>query len=410
MSPRVSPQGQGDYLAAVKAAVLEGQTFIRLTLTGWIGSSKPAWTKVSIRPVLIRRRRQWQFSYFDATRNVVANVPRSRLDRPLEEVLAMPFAHIEVQSAQGDLHIRRTRRGKVLMTRGKPSRQAAADLAHDRAKDYLLPPAEHAAFLRALGIADRNGQVRPTMQDKFAQVNEFLRIVDQTLTGRARGDRPTFLVDCGCGSAQLTFAAYHFLHDVRGLDVRLAGIDVKGELIHKCEALRDELGWGGLEFSACPIRDYQPPGPVDAVLSLHACDTATDEAIARGVQWRSSVILTAPCCQHELHRQLDADLFQPLLRHGILRQRLAELLTDTFRALALRIMGYRTAVVEFISPEHTAKNLLIRAEAGLKPGQGQVVHEYVTLREFWGVRPAIERLLGQEFTGLLASQAGSPIG
>jgi SAM-dependent methyltransferase len=385
----------------VQAAVLAEQTFVRLTLSGRIGAEAPRWTKVSVRPVLIRRRQQWQFSYFDPARNVVANFTRAQLVGPLEEVLAMPFAHIGVQSTDGDLHIRLTRKGKVLLSRGKPSSRSAAELAHDRPKDYLLPPAEHGALLRALGIADRRGQVRPTMQGKFAQVNEFLRVIDQTVAAGAKKDRPTFLVDCGCGSAHLTFAAYHFLRDVRGLDVRVAGIDVKADLIGTCEALRDELGWTGLEFSAGAIRDYQPPGPVDAVLSLHACDTATDEAIARGVQWGAGVILAAPCCQHELHHQLDAELFRPLLRHGILRERLADLLTDTFRALALRIMGYRTAVVEFVSPEHTAKNLLIRAEAGLERGGKEFAREYVALRDFWQVRPAIERLLGEPFARLL---------
>lgn len=401
MSPRSSAQGQEDYKTTVAEAVLNDQTFVRLTLSGQMSSQAPPWVKISIRPVLIRSRRHWQFSYFDATRNVVANFTRSRLRRPLDEALDMSFAHIEVQSTGGDLHIRRTRKGKVLMTRGKPQpRPVAVDLTHDRSKDYLLPPAEHGAFLRAIGITDSRGQVRPTMQGKFAQVNEFLRIVDQTLAD-CPADAPTFMVDCGCGSAHLTFAAYHFLRNVRDRDVRVAGIDVKADLIHKCEALRDELGWQGLEFSAGAIADYQPPGPVEVVLSLHACDTATDEAIARGVRWASRVILAAPCCQHELHHQLAAEAFRPLLRHGILRERLADLLTDTFRALALRIMGYRTAVVEFVSPEHTAKNLLIRAEAGLKPGQGEFVREYVALRDFWRVRPTIEQLLGEDFHRLL---------
>jgi SAM-dependent methyltransferase len=401
MSPRSSRPAPQDCQATIRAAVLDEQTFLRLTLSGQAGRGPPRWTKVSVRPVLIRRRRQWQFSYFDRNRNVVSNFTRSQLAGPLDEVLAMPFAHVEVQTTDGDLHIRRTRKGKVLMTRGRASREHRPSLAHDRPKDYLLPPAQHATLLAALGIADRRGQVRPTAQAKFAQVNEFLRVIDQTVAARAAAGRATFLLDCGCGSAHLTFAAYHFLRDVRGLDVRVAGVDVKAELIRKCEALRDGLGWTGLEFSAGAIRGYQPPGPVDAVLSLHACDTATDEAIARGVDWGARVILAAPCCQHELHDQLEAEAFRPLLRHGILRERLADLLTDTFRALALRIMGYRTAVVEFISPEHTAKNLLIRGEAGLKRGDAALVRQYLALRDFWRVTPTIERLLGDPFARLL---------
>jgi hypothetical protein len=302
MSPRSIAQGSEDYKAAVQAAVLGEQAFIHLTLSGRMAGASPPWKKVSVRPVLIRGRRHWQFSYFDATRNVVSNFTRGKLTQPLEEVLAMPFDHIEVQSAGGGLHIHLTRKGKVLMTRGKARPgMAPADLAHNRPKDYLLPPEDHGPFLRAIGIADGRGQVRPTMQGKFAQVNEFLRVIDQTAPARGRGGKSIFMVDCGCGSAYLTFAAFHFLRQRRGMDVRVAGIDAKSGLIDKCVALWEGLGWQGLKFSACSITDYSPPRPVDVTLSLHACDTATDEAVARGVQRGSAVILAAPCCQHELH-------------------------------------------------------------------------------------------------------------
>jgi len=181
---------------------------------------------------------------------------------------------------------------------------------------------------------------------------------------------------------------------------RLTGVDRNAELIGKCCALRDSLGWDGLEFHVSSIAEFKPAEPPDVVLSLHACDTATDEAIAQGILWKSRVILAAPCCQHELHKQLDAPLFQPLLRHGILRERLADLLTDAFRALVLRIMGYRASVVEFISPEHTAKNLMIQAERGLKPGDAAAIREYHELKRLWNVSPAIEQMMGEEFRRL----------
>jgi len=163
--------------------------------------------------------------------------------------------------------------------------------------------------------------------------------------------------------------------------------------VGKCAELRDSLGWPGLEFRTSSIAEFTPREPPDVVLSLHACDTATDEAIAQGIIWGSRVILAAPCCQHELHSQLRAPLFRPVLRHGILRERLADILTDTFRALALRIMGYRTSVIQFVSPEHTSKNLMIRAVKGLKAGHAPSVREYTSLKEYWGVEPSIERLL-----------------
>ena len=417
MAPRKnSPQGQ-DYRTLVKRAASDERTFLRLTLSGRIPGQDLPYTRITVRPVLLKAGRRWQFAYFKAPGCTVSNVSARVLGESLDEVLALPFSHVELQSAEGNLHVRLTRKGKVLVTRGKPAatsppaplRARTGDLAHNRPKSYLLPPKDHREFLQAIGIADARGEILPTMQDKFAQVNEFLRIIDQTVSPLGSEGKCISMVDCGCGSAYLTFAVYHFLHDVCGLDVRVASIDVKGDLIDKCVALRDQFaamggrmaGWRELEFAASRIADYTPAGAVDVVLSLHACDTATDGTIAQGVRWASNVILAAPCCQHELQHQLKADVFRPLLRHGILRERLADLLTDTFRALALRIMGYRTDVIQFVDPEHTAKNLLIRAEKGLKPGDTAAVRQYRALKEFWGVTPVIEEMVGDGLRRLL---------
>jgi len=404
MGDRDSRQTPADYKAAITSAVLDEDAFVSLTLSGAIPPRRPPWTRITVRPVELRGRRHWQFAYHTGDKNIVANFDRRRLATPLGEALAMPFSHVEVQSARGGIHVRVTRKGKVLMSRGRARKdEQQIDLAHDRAKEYLLAPEANAEFLHALGIADSRGKVRPSMQAKFHQVNEFLRIIDQTLGGTDPSTGPVSIVDCGCGSAYLTFAAYHYLSNVRGLDVSVVGIDVKADLIGKCLALRDRLGWNAVDFAACRIGDYDPPAAPTAVLSLHACDTATDEAIARGVVWGSRVILAAPCCQHELHHKLTVPLFRPIIRHGILRERLADLLTDAFRATVLRIMGYRTAVVEFISPEHTAKNLLIRAEAGLRLGRAEFLREYRALRDFWGVHPAIEEMLGSQLAALLGA-------
>ena len=279
------------------------------------------------------------------------------------------------------------------MTHGKASRQAReVPLAHDRVKRRLLSADD--AFLRAIGIADANGRVLPSMQGKFTQVDGFLRIIEQVVDENDLARGPVTVVDCGCGSASLTFAAWHYLNDIRGIPASACGVDTSDELIRKCSDLRDSLGWKTLEFRASSIADFVPASPPDIVLSLHACDTATDEAVAKGVLWQSRVILAAPCCQHELHRKIRAPLFQPMLRHGVLRERLADLLTDTFRALVLRIMGYRTRVIEFVSPEHTSKNLMIRAERHLKPGDPAAVSEYQALKTWWSVEPVIQGMLG----------------
>lgn len=404
MSARTSEQPD-DYKALVKGAVLDEETFLRLTLSGRRREGSTPWAKISVRPVLIRGRRAMQFSYFDGRQEIAQNFWGEALQERLDEVLAMPFSHLHVQSTAGDLHIRITRKGKALITTGKPSRPEPEPIrAHNRTKRYPLAVHTPDAFLQAIGIMDRQGRVRPSMQGKFRQINEFLRVVEQTVPQPTPGSQPLHLVDCGCGKAYLTFAAYHFLSDVCGRPVHVVGLDVNEEVINQCCQLRDSLGWDGLEFHVTRIAEFTPAVPPDLVLSLHACDTATDEAIAQGIRWGSRVILAAPCCQHELHRQIRVPLFRPLLRHGILRERLADLLTDTFRALTLRIMGYRTQVIEFVSPEHTSKNLLIRAEKGLKPGDPTAVREYQELKSFWDVSPCLEKLLGEEMEQLLGRE------
>jgi len=395
-----------EHKGVVKGHVLEEETFLRLTLSKPLDPDAP-WKKISVRPVLAGGRRQMQFSYFDGTKDVARNCDGDEAERRLDEALDMPFGQIQVQATSGDLTVLVSAKGCAHITKSKPSRHEEAPvLSHDRDKHLPLPASGGDPLLRALGIlAKRGKQVRSAMRGKFHQINEFLRVIDQVIEPEA-GAEPLRIVDCGCGSAYLTFAAYHYLTHRRNIPARVTGVDANEELIAKCVKLRDSLKWDGIEFRVSTIAEFEPDVPPDVVLSLHACDTATDEAIARGIGWESGVILAAPCCQHELHPQLKAPALRALLRHGILRERLADLVTDTFRALALRIMGYRTRVLEFVPPESTSKNLMIRAERGLEPGDPAFVEEYAALKEFWNVTPAIEGLLGGGFERRLRPPAG----
>lgn len=386
-----------DYKTLVQSAVRDADTFLRLTLSNKLRDDGTPWLRISVRPVRIKDRRMMQFSYFDGRKEIAKNFSADEAESRLDDVLAIPFGRVHVQTTEGDIHVRITRKGRALITRGKASRpEREPILAHDHAKSYPLPTGTPNAFLQAIGIMNEQGGILAGMQGKFHQINEFLRIVRQTIAKNASGGQPVRVVDCGCGSAYLTFAAYHYLKDMCGLPVEVVGIDVNEELVSKCAELRNSLGWPGLEFRVSRIAEFEPDVPPDMVLSLHACDTATDEAIARGILWGSRVILAAPCCQHELHDQLRATPFRPVLRHGVLKERFADILTDAFRALVLRIMGYRTSVIEFVSPEHTSKNLVIRAEKGLKPGDAAHIREYKDLKALWNVSPCIEGLLGQE--------------
>src|SRR5205823_7340018 len=200
----------------------------------------------------------------------------------------------------------------------------------------------------------------------------------------------------------LTFATYHYFANVLGLETRMVGIDVQASLLERQAANAQTLGWDNLTFEATRIIDYKPDVPPDVVLALHACDTATHEAIAQGIRWGSKLIVAAPCCHHELQEQLRHQScpapFTPVSRYGILGERLGDILTDTFRALVLRIMGYRTDVVEFVSTEHMAQNLMIRAVGGLPVGDPKFVREYQELKEYWQVTPYFERWLGESFS------------
>jgi hypothetical protein len=257
-----------------------------------------------------------------------------------------------------------------------------------------------------MGIMTAEGQVRPTMRAKYAQINELLKHLTTVLddAGLLTLGRELQLLDCGCGSSYLTLGAHHYLNDVLGVPARILGVDVNEELIRKSLARSSQIGAESVSFACERIgaMEVQP----DVVLALHACDTATDDAIAQAVRCGAMALLSVPCCHHELNARMqaegEAEALRPIFRHGILRERTADVVTDAFRALALRVMGYRTEVVEFISTEHTARNLMIRAVRGPAAGEAAFVAEYLQMRRFWGVTPYIETVLGEAFQAFIS--------
>jgi hypothetical protein len=309
----------------------------------------------------------------------------------VRELLGQGFTFLHVRRDDGDWHVKITRKGHVLMSHGKPAAVAQAPAPHDREKAYAITPANAGEFLRSLDALDEQGRIRPSMQAKYRQINGFLALLEPVLPEKP--DRLFRLCDCGCGSAHLSFAVFQYLNEVRQWPVSLTGVDRNADLIAKNSSWRDRLGWKSLSFETVDLADYKPAEPPDLVLSLHACDTATDLALARGVEWKAGVIIAAPCCQHELHRDLKADAFQAILRHGILRERLADLITDALRAAALRLCGYKVQVIEFAAPSDTGRNLMIRAVRTAQAPEPAAIGEYKALKNYWSVTPEIERLL-----------------
>ena len=387
-----------NYQTTIQNAIAQ-DTFLRLTFSGKTRAQTSPWIKVVVRPIKIQDQKKIQFTYFDTRQDITKNDTLKNSVTKLNELFDIAFSNIHLQTTTHDLHIRITKKQKVFLKKSAPSRQEQTpDLQHNRIKRHPISADAPDSFLQGIGIMDKNGQVKPTRQDKFRQINEFLKQLQETLSISENTHQTLHIIDCGCGNAYLTFAAYHFLTHKHNINVHLTGIDNNPKVIQNCITLRDKLGWQQLDFQVTAIADYKPHRTPDLVLSLHACDTATDDALAQGVRWNSPTILAAPCCQHELRNQIASAPFSPVLQHGILKQRTAEILTDACRAQILRILGYRADVVEFIDSKHTPKNLLIRAKKIAQSNPKKQAEEYLTLRNQWHIEPSLEKFLQKELS------------
>src|SRR5262245_54504331 len=346
-----------DALLKLVSDAVFADDFRRATFAGVprAGGAWP-WLRVAVRPVRLRGERQLQFSYFDRKKDVTKNFPPAEALAPLREVVAAGHAGIHLSAGGEEIDVRTTKKGKILVGRSK-SDESAVQERHDRAKELPLPEGKADRFLEMMGVSDRAGRVRPAMRAKYAQINEFLKHLAHLLVdaGLRSAGRELQLLDCGCGSSHLTLAAHHYLNDVLGVPARILGVDVNDELIRKSIERSGRLAAEGIDF-ACERIGVVEARP-DVVLALHACDKATDDAIAQAIRSGASVLISVPCCHKELNGRLRAggqsEPLRPVFRHGILGQRTADIVTDAFRALALRVMGYRSEVVEFVSTEHT---------------------------------------------------------
>lgn len=402
-----------DYKQQIKDAVLHESSFVRLTAKGPVRGGPALWRRVVVRPIEIKSGRHLQFSYFDERQDTTKNFRGDEATERLDELLAIAWATLAVETTGDTFQVQLTKKGRPIVHRSRGEKAATIELRHDARKDLPLPAERPDQFLIGLGIMNPQGTVNPSMADKFAQINEFLKLLEHTGTLDAIGSRPIGILDAGCGSSYLSFAVYHFLNRIRGIPAMLTGVDHNAKLIEKSNRLAADLGFA-MGFEATPISRYQPPTAPDILLALHACDTATDDALALGIRQHASLIMAVPCCHHHLHAQLGtAEPFGPVMQHGILRKRFADILTDTFRAQILRLCGYRTDAVEFVSSEHTDRNLLLRAvrrrvepeEASGRPEQ-RMFREYEALKQFWNVTPYLETLLRRE--GLWKWDAPAP--
>ena len=322
--------------------------------------------KVKIRPLELKGQLVFQFESFTAKQAFHKNLDR---DAAVQELsgCAGEFRQMQIETADAEYTVLISKKGKATIKRKQRREKAqAADLSHNRQKRYILEEGKFVPFLRDLGVMTEDGKIVRSRTDKFRQINRFLEFIEDILPQLDR-DRELTILDFGCGKSYLTFAMYYYLHELKGYDIRIVGLDLKEDVIRHCSRLAEQYGYDKLTFLTGDIADYDGVDQVDMVVTLHACDTATDYALAKAVGWNAKVILSVPCCQHELNAQFSAGggsgdgLLAPVMDYGLLRERFAALVTDGLRAKYLERAGYETQVLEFIDMEHTPKNILLRA-------------------------------------------------
>ncbi|MCP9487136.1 MAG: SAM-dependent methyltransferase [Gaiellaceae bacterium MAG52_C11] len=369
-------------LAELVARLFDEEELTRAVISKPRVSGLPA--RIVVEPIELRGRGSYRFTTHLADRTTHENLPVSAARERVTALLA-EYGQALLQSAEADWQVL----GETVLRRA-PTRPTVGR-RHDRRKRYLIEEGIPVPFLVELGVMTATGQIRKSRYGKFRQVNRFLELVDDIVPLLpARGTLR--VVDFGCGKSYLTFALHHLLTKIHGREVEIVGLDLKRDVIDACSALAEHSGLAGLRFEFGEIGNFDAKGEVDLVVSLHACDTATDDALAQAVGWRPSAILAVPCCHKEAYGQIRSDQLAPLLRHGLARERFAALATDALRAQLLELTGYRTQLVEFVELEHTAKNILIRAVRAPAAG-AEAQRSYNNLRDSLGLSPTLERLL-----------------
>ena len=358
--------------------------------------------KVKVRPVLIKGDLFFQETLYRGTQVFHANFGAMELAERLDEYMDNLFRQAQISCETEDISILVSKKGTVTTKRkkkdlsenprGGTSESTRRDLSHNRSKQYILREGEPVDFLVGLGVQTPDGRVAKAYYDKFRQINRYLEFIEDILDKLPVG-RTIRIIDFGCGKSYLTFAMYHYLHQIQGRDIRVTGLDLKAEVIAHCNELARKLHYDMLDFEVGDIQGYTGVDKVDMVVSLRACDKATDYALEKAVKWGAEVIMAVPCCQHELNGQIHCDLLRPVLKYGIIRERMAALITDALRADILEQNGYDTQIMEFIDMEHTPKNLLIRAVKTGKMRSAGKPSSIDEVTEFLQVNPTLKELL-----------------
>ncbi|HWD41971.1 MAG TPA: SAM-dependent methyltransferase [Fimbriimonas sp.] len=372
--------------------IADQRSLIQLNLTDPRAKSTDSPFKIVVRPLLLKGALVYQFESSVGQKTSHRNLEEGLFPKEVQRLLKDSFRQAVIFTPAADYHVSSGTKGHFSV-KVKPAARKSAPLEHDRKKQHLIPEGEPCDFLIRLGVMTKNGDVVAGRHDKFRQMNRFVEMVADAVP-HFDTTHTIHIVDFGCGKAYLTFALYHYLHVQKGLDVRIVGLDLKADVIAHCQKIADDLGYQGIRFQVGDVKGFTGFDGIDLVVTLHACDTATDDALAKAIEWKAKVILSVPCCQHELFKKLKSEPLRTMLKHGIVKERLSALVTDSLRAQVLQVKGYTVQMLEFIDVEHTPKNLLIRAYLTSPNGTNTAaLGEYRRLREFWGLAPYIETVV-----------------
>ena len=336
------------------------KNLIDLTISGLKKKNEELPVKIKVRPVAMKDKIEYQVSEFIGRKVFHKNYKKDELKKKITDWMQEDYKQAQFTMTDATAQILSGKHSQTVKYKKCKEVRVQRDLSHNRTKRYILPEGTPVGFLIDLGVMTKEGKIVRQKYDKYRQINRFLEFVEDILPQLSK-EREQTIIDFGCGKSYLPFAMYYYLKELKGYDIRIIGLDLKEDVIAHCNELKDKYGYGKLSFLVGDIASYTDVDAVDMVVTLHACDTATDYALAKAVQWGAKVILSVPCCQHEANRMTENELLQPVLQYGILKERMAAIMTDAVRANLLTAKGYDTQILEFIDMEHTPKNLLIRA-------------------------------------------------
>ncbi len=353
--------------------------------------------KVKIRQVILKNKSIFQISEYSGTKVFHSNMNSDETKNYLSSKLSSEFKQCQIQTETISATILVSNKGQItIKKKGSSLKLDLNKLSHNRPKEYLIKEGTPVPFMIDLGVMTKEGLIIKSKYDKFRQINRFLEFIDDIIP-KLNHSRKLTILDFGCGKSYLTFAIYYYLKVVKAFDISIIGLDLKTDVIDRCNLLAKKYGYSDLLFLKGDIADYEGVSKVDMVVTLHACDTATDYALAKAVKWDADVILSVPCCQHEINKQINNELLAPILEFGILKERMSALITDGVRANILREAGYDAQILEFIDMEHTPKNLLIRAVK--TPNQKSSDFDTIKLTDMFNelhINPTLYNLLKEE--------------